>query len=159
MSAPMVVYGHVQCIWFCGFGLGLGSKEMSNGLADVSVKLVMLDFLTVSGVFLDMYPQSSRGGCRAVAHAALMKLWASFLLFLMHWNAWSPQMSCCFPQAQFGGLVWSKIGRRSFLLMASVKLQLGKWCFSLLRDMEISGYDVWGDRMLGRRCVCSLAVW
>ncbi len=28
-------------------------------------------------------------------------------------------------------------------------------CFMQLRDIAMSGYDVWGERMLGRRRKCS----
>ncbi len=36
-----------------------------------------------------------------------------------------------------------------------MNIQFGKRCSGLLLFIPVSGYDICGDRMLGRRCLCS----
>ena len=47
------------------------------------------------------------------------------------------------------------IGRCSLRLMHMSKIQGGNLLEELLRHMAINGYDIFGDRMLGRRWRCS----
>jgi hypothetical protein len=50
------------------------------------------------------------------------------------------------------------MGSRSFRLIAIRKLQFGNRCFGLVRDIAMTGCDVWGESMLGSSGRCSLAV-
>ena len=88
-----------------------------------------------------------------------MKLCASFLLNFLHLKQWSPQTSCVLLQMQVGVSGSVNNGSRNFRLVAMRKLQFGSLLFLLLRDILMIGWDVWGDRMLGNRGRCSLAVW
>ena len=54
---------------------------------------------------------------------------------------------------------WSlKTGSRSLRLSASCVIQFGSLCCGLLLHIPISGYDVCGDSILGRRSSSCLSV-
>lgn len=59
------------------------------------------------------------------------------------------------PHEHRGGFVELYIGRRSFRRVARRKLQLSSRLVGLDRFIPMSGYDVAGVRMLGRRWACS----
>ena len=79
-----------------------------------------------------------------------MLLCTPILHIRLHWKVWSPNLSGWRPQGQKGFVVL-----RSFRLMHISKIQGGNRLEALLRHMVISGYDICGDRMLGRRWRCS----
>ena len=103
-------------------------------------------------------PVSASADCNAGAQQSRMKLWGCFLLCFLQLKAWSPQASWILLHGHFGSCSVLNIGSLSFRLMAKRKLQFG--CLLDLLDLfiEISGYEVCGTRMLGRRWMCSGAL-
>jgi hypothetical protein len=68
---------------------------------------------------------------------------------------WSPKSSTRRLQGQnLGSLALSK-GRRNFRFMAMEKHHGGRRWLGLLWLSAMSGNDVWGERRLGRRWMCS----
>ena len=152
MSAPIVVYGH--CVLRSGEMLGSGSKLKSKGCAPVSE--VRMFRLSISSLVVGLiYPAVDNAGCSPVAQVSRIMSCADFLLMRLHLNVWSPHLSCICEQMQVSVFcsVWT--GSRSFRRMAIVNIQFGRRWSGLLLFIPVSGYDMCGDSMLGRRCVCS----
>jgi hypothetical protein len=101
-----------------------------------------------------MYSAVDGSGCKANAHESIMMLCAIFLLISLQWKVWSPQQSCCLLHLHGSVLLGLKIGRRNFLRRARRVAQSGSWCYAFDLFMLTRGYDVCGDRMLGRKCRC-----
>ena len=81
MSAPIVVYGHHMVL--VTEVDGSGSKQMSNGCAEISLVLMCRRSISI----LDdgrMYPAVARAGCRASAQQSLIMLCPCFLLIRLH---------------------------------------------------------------------------
>lgn len=63
--------------------VGSGSKDSSNGCADVS--LVLMCFFSISSCLEgQMYPACDEAGCRALTHKSWTMLCATFLLRFLH---------------------------------------------------------------------------
>ena len=87
-----------------------------------------------------------------------MLLCAPILQMRLHWNVWSPYLSAWVPHAHNWGVSAGSSGRRSLRFMHMSKIQGASRFDGTLRHIPISGYDVCGESMLGRRCRCSTAV-
>ena len=102
-----------------------------------------------------MYPTVEKAGCKADAHESCMMLCANFLLISLQWKVWSPQQLCCLPILHIGVLLVLLIRRHNFLRRARRGVQSGSRCCEFDLFISTGGYDVCGERMLGRRCRCS----
>jgi hypothetical protein len=66
-------------------------------------------------------------------------------------KTWSSNGSRGVPQARRGVESRGNRGRRSLRLSAVVNSQLARWLDGRLRQRPMRGYEVWGERRLGRR--------
>ena len=86
--------------------VGSGSKDSSNGCADVS--LVLMCFFSISSCLEgQMYPACDEAGCRALTHESWTMLCATFLLSFLHLKIWSQKQLCFCPHLQVGVLAGS----------------------------------------------------
>jgi hypothetical protein len=86
---------------------------------------------------------------------SLMELWTFILQIRVRWNVWSPKVSIVRPHGQIWVVEEQLMGSQSFRLIAMSKIKGGRRFDGLLRHNAMIGYDVCGDRMLGRRWRCS----